>query len=226
MKRGRYMKNILIVEDNIELRNELKILLENNNYQVTTITTFTDVVNRINQINPDLILLDLNIPNLNGQLVLKELRKDSNVPVIIVTSKNTEVDEVVSMSYGADDYITKPYNPTILLLHIEAIFKRIDGESNIITYHNIKLNLSNGTIKNGEYELTLTKNEQKILYYLIKNKGHIVTRDDIINYLWDTEDFIDDNTLTVNINRLRKKLATIKLDNIIETRRGEGYIIL
>lgn len=226
MKRGRYMKNILIVEDDIELRNELKILLENNNYQVTTITTFTDVVNRINQINPDLILLDLNIPNLNGQLVLKELRKDSNVPVIIVTSKNTEVDEVVSMSYGADDYITKPYNPTILLLHIEAIFKRIDGESNIITYHNIKLNLSNGTIKNGEYELTLTKNEQKILYYLIKNKGHIVTRDDIINYLWDTEDFIDDNTLTVNINRLRKKLATIKLDNIIETRRGEGYIIL
>ena len=220
------MKNILIVEDNIELRNELKILLENNNYQVTTITTFTDVVNRINQINPDLILLDLNIPNLNGQLVLKELRKDSNVPVIIVTSKNTEVDEVVSMSYGADYYITKPYNPTILLLHIEAIFKRIDGESNIITYHNIKLNLSNGTIKNGEYELTLTKNEQKILYYLIKNKGHIVTRDDIINYLWDTEDFIDDNTLTVNINRLRKKLATIKLDNIIETRRGEGYIIL
>lgn len=226
MKRGRYMKNILIVEDDTELRNELKILLENNNYQVTTITTFTDVVNRINQINPDLILLDLNIPNLNGQLVLKELRKDSNVPVIIVTSKNTEVDEVVSMSYGADDYITKPYNPTILLLHIEAIFKRIDGESNIITYHNIKLNLSNGTIKNGEYELTLTKNEQKILYYLIKNKGHIVTRDDIINYLWDTEDFIDDNTLTVNINRLRKKLATIKLDNIIETRRGEGYIIL
>ena len=226
MKRGRYMKNILIVEDDIELRNELKILLENNNYQVTTITTFNDVVNRINQINPDLILLDLNIPNLNGQLVLKELRKDSNVPVIIVTSKNTEVDEVVSMSYGADDYITKPYNPTILLLHIEAIFKRIDGESNIITYHNIKLNLSNGTIKNGEYELTLTKNEQKILYYLIKNKGHIVTRDDIINYLWDTEDFIDDNTLTVNINRLRKKLATIKLDNIIETRRGEGYIIL
>ena len=220
------MKNILIVEDDIELRNELKILLENNNYQVTTITTFTDVVNCINQINPDLILLDLNIPNLNGQLVLKELRKDSNVPVIIVTSKNTEVDEVVSMSYGADDYITKPYNPTILLLHIEAIFKRIDGESNIITYHNIKLNLSNGTIKNGEYELTLTKNEQKILYYLIKNKGHIVTRDDIINYLWDTEDFIDDNTLTVNINRLRKKLATIKLDNIIETRRGEGYIIL
>lgn len=226
MKRGRYMKNILIVEDDTELRNELKILLENNNYQVTTITTFTDVVNCINQINPDLILLDLNIPNLNGQLVLKELRKDSNVPVIIVTSKNTEVDEVVSMSYGADDYITKPYNPTILLLHIEAIFKRIDGESNIITYHNIKLNLSNGTIKNGEYELTLTKNEQKILYYLIKNKGHIVTRDDIINYLWDTEDFIDDNTLTVNINRLRKKLATIKLDNIIETRRGEGYIIL
>ena len=226
MKRGRYMKNILIVEDNIELRNELKILLVNNNYQVTTITTFTDVVHRINQINPDLILLDLNIPNLNDQLVLKELRKDSNVPVIIVTSKNTEVDEVVSMSYGADDYITKPYNPTILLLHIEAIFKRIDGESNIITYHNIKLNLSNGTIKNGEYELTLTKNEQKILYYLIKNKGHIVTRDDIINYLWDTEDFIDDNTLTVNINRLRKKLATIKLDNIIETRRGEGYIIL
>ena len=220
------MKNILIVEDDTELRNELKILLENNNYQVTTITTFTDVVNCINQINPDLILLDLNIPNLNGQLVLKELRKDSNVPVIIVTSKNTEVDEVVSMSYGADDYITKPYNPTILLLHIEAIFKRIDGESNIITYHNIKLNLSNGTIKNGEYELTLTKNEQKILYYLIKNKGHIVTRDDIINYLWDTEDFIDDNTLTVNINRLRKKLATIKLDNIIETRRGEGYIIL
>ncbi len=220
------MKKILIIEDDTELRNELKILLENNNYQALTIEDFKDIISKIKTKDPDLILLDLNIPNINGVFIIKELRKESTVPIIVVTSKNTEVDEVISMSYGADDYITKPYNPTILLLHIEAIFKRIDGESNIITYHNVQLNLSNSTIKNGEYELTLTKNEQKILYYLIKNKGHTVTRDDIINYLWDNEDFIDDNTLTVNINRLRKKLSTIKLDNIIETRRGEGYIIL
>ena len=220
------MKKILIVEDDIELSKELKLLLEQNGYQAEAVSNFSNTKQQILESNSDLVLLDINIPNENGEYLLKEVRKVSNVPIIMVTSRNTELDEVVSMSYGADDYITKPYNPTILLLHIEALFKRIEKNSPRLRYRHIQLNLEKGTIETENEEITLSKNELMIFTYLLKNQGKIVTREDIMNYLWDTEEFIDDNTLTVNINRLRKRLLDVGLGDCIETRRGQGYILL
>lgn len=220
------MKKILIVEDDIELSKELKLLLEQNGYQAEIVSDFSNTKQQILESNSDLVLLDINIPNENGEYLLKEIRKVSNVPIIMVTSRNTELDEVVSMSYGADDYITKPYNPTILLLHIEALFKRIEKNSPRLRYRHIQLNLEKGTIETENEEITLSKNELMIFTYLLKNQGKIVTREDIMNYLWDTEEFIDDNTLTVNINRLRKRLLDVGLGDCIKTRRGQGYILL
>ncbi|MFQ6836014.1 MAG: response regulator transcription factor [Thomasclavelia spiroformis] len=178
------------------------------------------------KINPDLILLDIKLPYLNGQQLLKQIRKNSNVPVIMVTSKDSEIDEILAMSYGADDYITKPYNPTILLLHIEAIFKRLNKIDNNLVYHGVNINLSKSTLKKDDIELLLSKNEMSIFYFLFMNQGKIVSRDEIMNYLWGTDKFIDDNTLTVNMTRLKKKLVQIGLINVIETRRDQGYILI
>ncbi|WP_305304165.1 response regulator transcription factor [Romboutsia ilealis] len=217
---------ILIIEDEIDLREELKILLEENGYEAIILKSFENAKKDILTINPDLVLLDIKIPYISGQQLLKEVRKESDVPIIMVTSKNTEMDEVLSMSYGADDYITKPYNPVLLLLRIEAILKRINKSSQNLSYRHIKVNLLKSTLESEDKELLLSKNEMSIFYFMLMNKGKIVSRDDIMNYLWGNDRFIDDNTLTVNINRLRKKLEVIDLKGVIETRREQGYILI
>ena len=217
---------ILIIEDDFELSNELKILLDNNGYHGIILQDLQNALENIIKINPDLILLDIKLPYLNGQQLLKQNRKNSNVPVIMVTSKDSEIDEILAMSYGADDYITKPYNPTILLLHIEAIFKRLNKIDNNLVYHGVNINLSKSTLKKDDIELLLSKNEMSIFYFLFMNQGKIVSRDEIMNYLWGTDKFIDDNTLTVNMTRLKKKLVQIGLINVIETRRDQGYILI
>ena len=211
---------ILIIEDDFELSNELKILLDNNGYHGIILQDLQNALENIIKINPDLILLDIKLPYLNGQQL------NSNVPVIMVTSKDSEIDEILAMSYGADDYITKPYNPTILLLHIEAIFKRLNKIDNNLVYHGVNINLSKSTLKKDDIELLLSKNEMSIFYFLFMNQGKIVSRDEIMNYLWGTDKFIDDNTLTVNMTRLKKKLVQIGLINVIETRRDQGYILI
>ncbi len=222
------MKTILIVEDDIELREELATFLKNSGYQVTLVTEFDTLSQTFSNLtsNVDLILLDINIPGMNGESLLKEFRKTSNIPVIMVTSKNNEMDELLCMSYGADDYITKPYNPQILLLRIEAVLKRMNQTSTVLSYRDITLHLSKGMIQKGNIEVPLSKNELKIFYYLLMHQGTIVSREEIMRYLWDTEEFIDDNTLTVNMNRIRNKLREIGLTDAIETRRGQGYILL
>ena len=217
---------ILIIEDDFELSNELKILLDNNGYHGIILQDLQNALENIIKINPDLILLDIKLPYLNGQQLLKQIRKNSNVPVIMVTSKDSEIDEILAMSYGADDYITKPYNPTILLLHIEAIFKRLNKIDNNLVYHGVNINLSKSTLKKDDIELLLSKNEMSIFYFLFMNQGKIISRDEIMNYLWGTDKFIDDNTLTVNMTRLKKKLVQIGLINVIETRRDQGYILI
>ena len=216
----------LIIEDDFELSNELKILLDNNGYQGIILQDSQNALENIIKINPDLILLDIKLPYLNGQQLLKQIRKNSNVPIIMVTSKDSEIDEILAMSYGADDYITKPYNPTILLLHIEAIFKRLNKIDNNLVYHGVNINLSKSILKKDNIELLLSKNEMSIFYFLFMNQGKIVSRDEIMNYLWGTDKFIDDNTLTVNMTRLKKKLVQIGLINVIETRRDQGYILI
>jgi len=221
------MNKLLIVEDDIKIKEELKSFLSNNGYEVLTIDIFEDTLNEIIKIDADLILLDINIPNQNGMYLCKELRKKIKTPIIIVTSKNDEMDELLCMNYGADDFITKPYNPQILLAHIEAVLKRyIPNLEDNISYKNIKVIPAKSIIKTENNEIELSKNELKILTYLLSKKEIIVSRDELMNHLWNSEVFVDDNTLTVNITRLRKKLEEAGLYNVIETRRGQGYIIL
>ncbi len=221
------MKRILIIEDEKSICVELKTLLEKNGYQADYIEDFVDPCGQILKCNPDMVLLDINLPMVDGQGLLKQLRKESDVPVIMVTSQNTEMDELLCLSFGADDFVAKPYNPSILLLHIEAVFKRIgrSENNNQLICGKITLDVGRNTMVIGENVSELTKNEFKILSFLIQNKGKIVSRDELMNYLWDSEMFVDDNTLTVNINRVRKKLEEQGLNDVIKTKRGQGYII-
>lgn len=218
-------KKILIVEDDLQLREELKEFLCNNGYEALILKNFKTSCTDILNTNADLVLLDINLPGINGESLLRKIRKESDVPIIMVTSKNTEMDELLCMSFGADDFIAKPYNPSILLLHIEAIFKRVGRVNDVLEYGNIHLDTHRGTMEVHGEITELSKNEIKILAYLIKHKGQIVSRDELISYLWDTEEFVDDNTLTVNINRVRKKLEDNGLNNVIKTKRGQGYLI-
>ena len=217
---------ILIVEDEEKLREELKIFLASNGYQVETVKEFQNIDTNIFKINCDLILLDINLPFINGEYLLKEIRKKSNLPIIMITSKNTELDELLSISLGADDFITKPFNPQILLARINRLLTRKNNQSETIKYKNALIDVSKSLIETEHSKENLTRNELKILTYLLENKGTIVSRDDLINYLWDSDEYIDDNTLTVNINRLRTKLASLGLKDVIITKRSQGYIIL
>ena len=220
------MKKILIVEDEVKLRLELKTFINNNGYEVTTIDNFDNTIKSILNTECDLVILDINLPNVNGEYILKEIRKDSNIPIIIVTSRNTEIDELLSINYGADDFITKPYNKEILLARINRILNRNTLDELKIKYKDIILDISKSIIIKDNINIDLTKNELKIFYYLLKNIGKIISRDELMDYLWDNNEFVDDNTLTVNINRLRSKLEDIGLNDTIITKRGQGYIIL
>lgn len=221
------MKKIAIVEDDREICRQLQEFLGNNGYECVIVTEYGDAAGQIAESGADMVLLDITLPGADGANILRTIRKDSDIPVIIVTSKNTEMDEVICMSYGADDFIAKPYNPAILLLHIEAVFKRLSpsGNENIIMYEGLKLDTGRGSLSMDEREVELTKNEMRILAYLIKNQGQIVTREALISYLWDAEEFVDDNTLTVNINRVRSKLKEINAGDMIQTKRGIGYLL-
>lgn len=227
--RGRtYMKKIAVVEDDKVLRQALDSLLKENGYGTFCLEKFDRTEEEILRAEPDLVLLDILLPGANGQEILRNLRQKSQIPVIMVTSREGDMDQILAMSCGADDYITKPYNPTLLLLKVEALFRRIQpgAPQEEVEYRGILLNLLRSTMTYQGKERVLSKNEFSILYYLIKNQGRIVSRDELMDYLWDCNDFIDDNTLTVNINRLRKKLEEAGIQGAIETRRGQGYLLL
>lgn len=220
------MKKIFIVEDDKSICMELVEILENEGYAASYLTDFEHSKEKILAAGADLILMDINIPGINGRNLLKEIRKESDIPVIMVTSRTSEMDEVLSMSYGADDYITKPYNPTILLLRIAAVLKRMEGSQNAASYRGAEVNFSRGTIRIGEKEQVLTKNEMIIFQRLLSSKDKIVSRDEIMTDLWDNEEYVNDNALTVNISRLRTKLAELGLPDAIETRKKQGYRLI
>ena len=220
------MKKIMIVEDDKTIAEELLFLLKNSDYEGIILKDFANSKKEILDTNPDLILLDINIPYLNGEMLLKEIRKESNIPVIMVTSKESEADEVISYSYGADDYVTKPYNPTILLLKINALFKRCEHNKSTITYKDIVFDIGKGIVKRGNKEIILTKNEIIIFNLLLSNKERIVTKDEIMTDLWNNDEYINENALTVNISRLRSKLSDLGYEDMIETRKGIGYRIV
>lgn len=218
----------MIIEDAEVIREELQIFLSRYGYGVEAPTDFSNIVEQVEMIKPQLILLDINLPVFDGYYICKEVRKSSDVPIIVVTSRDSELDELMSMNLGADDFITKPYNTQILLARISSILKRTYGSlsaSETLCYKGLTLNLSNGSITYEQKTMELTKNELKILGCLIKNQGQIVSRDVLMEHLWKSDLFVDDNTLSVNVTRLRKKLEEIGLKDAIETRRGLGYIM-
>ena len=219
------MPKIKIIEDDISLAKELKELLENAGYIAIETKDFSNIYEEIQKEEPNLILLDINLPKISGEVLLEKIRKESNIPIIMVTSRNNELDEVLSMSYGADDYITKPYNPTILLLRIKAVLKRTDRKLDKIAYRELEIIPEKGSLRRNKEEIILTKNEMIIFLYLLQKQGKIVTRDELMTDLWNNNEYINDNALTVNISRLRKKLKEIGYDDAIETRKGQGYIL-
>lgn len=221
------MNKILIVEDDEKLRKELEIFLNKNGYEARGLEKFDDVINDIINEKSNLILLDINLPFIDGEYICKEVRKISDVPIIMVTSRNNEIDELISLNYGADQYVTKPYNIQILLAKIAGLLKRNSSSNQEkIDCGKFVLNISQSIIESQNKKIELTKNEFKILYYLAIHKGQIIARDEIMDYLWESESFIDDNTLTVNMKRLRNKLEELNLQDIIETKRGQGYILI
>lgn len=231
LKKGKKLKmqKILIVEDDEKLRNELETFLNNNGYQAETLKSFNHTIQDILNNNPNLLLLDVNLPNADGEYICKEIRKQSNLPIIIVTSRNNEIDELLSLNYGADHYITKPFNLQILLAKIASLLRRTNIGTNAqdkIEAKEFVLNTDKSTIEKDGKEIELTKNEFRILKYLVQNRNKIVAREEIMACLWDSENFIDDNTLTVNITRLRNKLEELDLKELIQTKRGQGYILL
>ncbi|MCR5395906.1 MAG: response regulator transcription factor [Lachnospiraceae bacterium] len=219
------MQKILVVEDNETLREELKILLENAGYEVALVRDFSNVGKQMADAGSDLVLLDINLPGTNGEVLLQDFRKEKDTPVIMLTSRTGKMDEVLSMSFGADDYIMKPYNPTILLLRISAVLKRGLRKEQTRHYHDVEVSLTKGSLTRGDKEQILTKNEMIIFELLLEQQGEIVSRDELMTTLWDNDEFLNDNALSVNISRLRGKLADLGIEDGIETRKKQGYVL-
>lgn len=222
------MVTIMIIDDNEQLQNEIGNLLAINGYSVLKTKEFDKVPQVVKESSPDLILLDINLPNDDGFKICTEIRSFSKVPIIFITSRNTNIDELMAITLGGDDFITKPYNTQILLARINALIKRVypnNPKLDVIEYNGLKLNILSSTIEHNGKSEELTKNEMKILYYLLINKEKIVSRAEIMEYLWDSSMFVNDNTLTVNITRIRNKVEEVGLKDFIKTKRGQGYII-
>jgi len=222
------MQKILIIEDDEKLRNELETFLNKNGFIATSLKKFDNAVEDIQKIQADLLLLDINLPYTDGEFICKEVRKTSNVPIIMVTSRDNEMDELLSLNYGADQYVTKPYNIQILLAKIVGLLKRNQNAGNNpdkIDCGEFVLNTAGRIIEKEDNKVELTKNEYKILEYLVLHRQQVISRDEIMDYLWESEEFVDDNTLNVNIKRLRTKLEELGLIDQIETRRGQGYLL-
>ena len=223
------MRKIAILEDEEKLCRELVTFLANNGYEAVACQETEYHVQGILDKQADLLLLDLGLPGTDGLYLCRELRKVSDLPVIVITSQDTQMAELMSMSQGADDFVTKPFHLQILLAHIEAVLKRSCRESQGTQKRKLGdfvLDLSRGTVSCGEKSAELTKNELRILDCLGEHRDRIVSREDLMAYLWDSELFVDDNTLTVNITRLRGKLLSIGVEQAIQTKRGMGYMLV
>lgn len=218
------MYKICVVEDEIKIQKELKLLLENANYEVAVIETFYNVALQIAECKPDLILLDVVLPGESGISVCKQLRETNKTPIIFVTSKNSSMDELECMTLGGDDFIAKPYDPLVLLAHIAAVLKRSSlQEEKVLRYQSVELDILAAMISYQNKKVELSKNELHILMYLFCHPEQIVARDELMDNLWGNGSFIDDNTLSINISRIRQKLKSINLQNLIVTKRGLGY---
>ena len=218
---------IMIIEDDPVIQGELQTLLNGNGYATIGIKDFSAVIEQIQDEKPHLILLDIKLPGENGFALCSKIRTFSEVPIIFVTSCNTDMDELNSIMLGGDAFITKPYNTAILLAKIASLLKKVypTQQREQIVYGDAVLHLESSSLDYHGQSVELTKNELKILYYLFKNGGKICSRGDMIEYLWDNQLYVDDNALSVNINRIREKLAGIGLTDFIKTKHRQGYTI-
>ena len=220
-------RKILIVEDEPLIRNELTILLQSNGYETAAPDEFSDVTGQIKAEQPHLILLDIKLPGTSGFSLCTQIRTFSEVPIIFVTSCNTDMDELNSIMLGGDAFITKPYNTAILLAKIASLLRRAYPvqQSEQMACGGAVLRLESSSLDYNGQSVELTKNELKILYYLFKNAGKICARGDLVEFLWDNQLYVDDNALSVNITRIREKLAGIGLTDFIKTKHRQGYTI-
>ena len=220
------MQKIMIVEDDPAIRDELALLLENEGYKSVSAADFNGILDQAVQERPDLILLDIGLPGQDGFSLCAALRKAVPAPVIFVTSRDSGSDEVRALSLGGDDYIAKPYSVPVLLARIKAVLRRSGGTpeaADVVEAAGLCLSLTRGTLTSDEKTVELTRNEIQIMACLMQHTGQIVSRADLIDVLWDNQIYIDDNTLSVNMTRLRGKLAELGLPELIKTRRGMGY---
>ena len=241
------MANILVCDDDKDIVEAISIYLEQEGYVIFKAYDGLEAINILRSQPVDLLIIDIMMPKLDGIRATLKIREENPLPIIILSAKSEDADKILGLNVGADDYVTKPYNPTILLLRIETILRRTEqtgrqseqrassvrgekaeGEAvqEELQDEELRLNLLRSTVSYHGDEVVLSKNELAILHCLMSRKGQIVSRDELMDHLWDMSEFVDDNTLTVNINRLRKRLAQIGLENKIETRRGQGYLLL
>lgn len=220
------MYTILIIEDDEAICRELQMLLQKHGYEAICWNMQEDIRELVKTHDPHIILLDINLPQMDGFTVCSQLRSFSKVPIIFVTSRNTDMDELCSMQMGGDDFITKPYNTSILLARIAALLKRsYEWKDQNLTHHGVLLDVAMSRVEFQNNTRELTKNEVKILHYMFQHKGEIIPREDLIDYLWDNKLFIDDNALSVNVTRIRNKLRELGVEDFIVTRHRQGYQI-
>ncbi len=223
------MYRILIVEDDAVIAKEIKRHLNQWGYEAETVTDFEHVLDEVRRMEPQLILMDISLPFYNGYYWCSEVRKRSNVPVIFLSSASDNVNIVMAVNMGGDDFIGKPFDLQVLTAKIQAVLRRayaLTGSMTVLEHNGLRLNLNDTSISFGEEKSELTKNEYKILQILLEQHGTIVTRESIMERLWESDSFVDDNTLTVNMTRLRKHLEEIGVQDFITTKKGIGYGIL
>lgn len=222
------MYKIMIIEDDQVISSSLKSHLEKWNYEVKCVEDFNNVMDLFLSFDPELVLLDISLPLFNGYYWCEQIRKVSQIPIIFISSTSENMNIVMAMNMGGDDFINKPFDLNVLTAKIQAILRRtysFSKEFHVLTYKDVMLNLLDATLTFQDQTLELTKNELKILQLLFEKPETIVSRDEIMNHLWQDHQFVDDNTLSVNVNRLRKKLEDIGLKNFIMTKKGMGYIL-
>lgn len=222
------MYRLLVIEDDQHIREELSVLLQHNGYEALSLDTFTNAGEQPLSLSPDLVILDLNLPGIDGHYICRQIREHSNVPIIVVTSRDTDMDELLSMNFGADDFVAKPYNAQVLLARIASVLHRTYGNNdsdNTTSHRGLALNNARCCASFEGREVELTKNQLRILNLLLRNAGSVMPRQRIQEELWQSDEFIDDNTLTVNISHLRQTLASIGAADFIQTKRGIGYVV-
>lgn len=222
------MYKILIVEDDLIIAKTVKNHIKSWGFEVECVNDFKDVLATFVSYNPQLVLLDIALPFFNGYHWCSEIRKVSKVPIIFISSASDNMNIVMAMNMGGDDFIAKPFDLNVLTAKVQALLRRtydFTGQTNLLEHKGLILNISDSTLNFNNRKIELSKNENKIMQILLENKGKAVSRDTIMTRLWETDSYIDDNTLTVNITRLRKKLQEAGLSNFIATKKGVGYMV-